>query len=168
MQVTYSCLSSHLFQVYWTPGSTGGSYKFHPSVRQSVFNTLYVGLAHFSDFWHEIRVKRLWKLTGPFFEKNTCFAQNGVNEAFLVPKSTLLNVSRNLLIRFFWNFICSLDFSETLHDKKEIKIGQKWQFWIFKEDSYYAQNQRFSSFTGPKSTPLNFSLIWLIRFFSKF
>ena len=76
MQVTYSCLSSHLFQFcsvsvilyseieFIEPpalpeGPINSALFVHPSVRQSVFNTLFVGLAHFSDFWHEIRVKRL-------------------------------------------------------------------------------------------------------------
>ena len=67
------------------------------SVRLSICNVIFTGLAHFfSDFVHEGRVQKISKMTEPFFEKNSCYAQNRVNWAFLVSKSILLNFSLKL------------------------------------------------------------------------
>ena len=74
-------------------------------------------------------------MTGIFSEKNSYFTQNRVNEPFLDPKSTLLNISINLVIRFFWN--CTWWY--------EIKNNLKWLI------IYYAQNGVNGTFWGRKS-----------------
>ena len=70
-------------------------------------------------------------------------------------KSTLLNFSPYLFIRFFWN--CT-----------------KWQAWksrskrvfrISKENFCFVQNGRIGSILGPKSTRFNISLKMFVRFF---
>ena len=102
-------------------------------------------------------------MTGIFSEKNSYFTQIRVNEPFLDPKSTLLNISINLFIRFFWN--CTW-WHEIKNNLKWLIIyyaqnGVNGTFWgrkslllylmtgiknwfKMKETSYYAQNQHFS------------------------
>ena len=63
-----------------------------------------------------------------FFSFNESFYFiNGENGSFLEPK---------LLINFFLKS-CSLGFFEII---PALKSGQKWLFWIWKGNSYYAQN----------------------------
>ena len=58
------------------------------------------------------------------FWESYYYSQNGENGSILDLKSILLNFYLKLLNRFFWNR----------------KSGFKWLFWIFKENSYHAQN----------------------------
>ena len=55
-------------------------------------------------FLHDIKFQCTKKSRSRFLRKIR-YAQNMVNEAFLGPKSTLLNVSLNLLFRFFFKIL---------------------------------------------------------------
>ena len=80
-----------------------------------------------------------------WISKENSYFQNGVNGAFLRPKSSFLNFIQIPLFRFFWN-----------HTWREaFKSDLKWLFWIFKENSYFAKNGVNGSFLYPKSTLLN-------------
>ena len=74
-------------------------------------------------------------------QKNSYFAQSGVNGPFLVPKSTLLNFYLYLFLRFFLKLYLMKDI------KKCVKVTEMGHFWT--------QNQHFST------------LDLLIRFFWK-
>ena len=152
-----SCLN-HWFQIIpnCTSSSAGGSHEFSSVclfICPSVCNS---GLAHyFSLCCMKSGFNKHKKVTEPFFEEISWCAQSGVNGAFSGTKSKLLNFFVNLFIRFFWN--CTW--------WQALKSGQKWQFWIIMERSYYAQNGRSGSFLSPKLTPFELFLNLFIGYF---
>ena len=75
------------------------------SFRPSVCNAFLSGLAHsiFLILCMELGFSKQKNKEDSFWEK-FFLCPNGVNRAFMGSKSTLLNFSPNLLIRFFWDF----------------------------------------------------------------
>ena len=69
-------------------------------------------------------------------------------------KIDIFEVFLNLFFRFFWNFPWW----------QALKIASKSEFLILEKNCYYSQNEESSTFLGPKSALLNFSVNLLIRF----
>ena len=90
----------------------------------------------------------MWKFW--IFKESFYYAQNVANGLFWGSKSTLLNCSLKLFIKFFYNGTWW----------QGLKIVFKWLFWNFEENSCYTQNE---SILGPKSLLLNYYLNLLIR-----
>ena len=78
------------------------------SVRQQCC-FLRIGSLRFSDFYIKLEFNKQKKMTKPFFEKNSCFAQDRVNGLFLGPKSTFSNFFLHMFLRFFWKLYLITD-----------------------------------------------------------
>ena len=75
------------------------------SSRPSVCNIISSRLAHYFVliFCMRLGFNKHINSKACFFEKISCYAQNGVKGAFLDLNWTLFNFPFNLFIRFFWN-----------------------------------------------------------------
>ena len=84
-------------------GSAGGFDKLALSVRSSACNLFFAGLVDyfFLIFCVKLVVSKYRKVSKSFIALRKILAILGVNRAFLGSKSTILNFSLNLLIRFF-------------------------------------------------------------------
>ena len=111
-----SCFPSVLRSVpghnFWTPGSALGSY---------VFSYVYPSPCLLHCFL---------KIDPLLFSRFFAWSWDSLNTESLLGQTSLSNFFLNLLIRFFRN--CNW--------WQSLKNWGKWQFWIFEERSYCAQN----------------------------
>ena len=106
----------------------------------------------------EVRFNKRVKVTKLFAEKNVYYVQNGINGAYLGPKSTLLK----FLLNFSWKFYKSVP-----NDRHQ-KVGKSDSSEFLRKILIIAKMGKNGSYLSPKLALMNFSVNLFIRFFWKY